>query len=119
MSSPEEIFQNDAKFIHDNVTRDTELSRQLNEVLEEGDVEKILAIFALRRSGFQQASELMKKKSLTIGAQAYVNQMKAESELQYKAYVLENSLREQMNSLISRIEKLEDYMMKIKEFRQE
>lgn len=30
MSGPEEIDQNDAKFIHDNITRDTELIRQLN-----------------------------------------------------------------------------------------
>ena len=61
MSSPEEISQNDAKFIHDNVTRDTELKTQRNEVKKEGDVEKILAIYSLRRTGFQQSSELTEK----------------------------------------------------------
>jgi hypothetical protein len=61
MSGSEEIAQNDNKFVHDNLTRDTELIRQLNEVKEEGDVEKILAIYLLRRTGFQQASELIEK----------------------------------------------------------
>jgi len=119
MSSPEEIAQNDAKFIHDNVTRDTELIRQLNEVKNEGDVEKILAIYLLRRTGFQQASELIEKIPLSISAQAYVNQMKAEMEVQFKIYVLEDSLNDQLTSLTTRIENLESDMKKVKEFHPE
>lgn len=107
MSSPEEITQNDAKFIHDNITRDTELTRQLIEVKEEGDIEKILAIYSLRRSGFQQASELIEKIPLSICAQAYVNQMKSEMEMQFEMYVLENSLKDKITSLTTRIETLE------------
>ncbi|MFI5405804.1 MAG: hypothetical protein ACHQ1D_04740 [Nitrososphaerales archaeon] len=119
MSGFEEISQNDAKFIHDNVTRDTELIRQLNEVKNEGDVEKILAIYSLRSTGFQQASELIEKIPLSIGAQAYVNQMKAEMEMQFKMYVLENSLKDQFTSLTTRIESLEADMKKVKEFHPE
>ena len=106
MSGFEEIAQNDAKFIHDNVTRDTELTRQLNELKEE-DVEKILMIYSLRRTGFQQTLELIEKIPLSIGAQAYVNQMKAEMEMQFKIYVLENCLKDQLASLTARIEALE------------
>jgi hypothetical protein len=116
MSGFGEISQNDAKFIHDNVTRDTELLRQLNEVKNEGDVEKVLAIYLLRSTGFQQASELIQKIPLSIGAQAYVNQMKAEMEMQFKMYVLENSLKDQFTSLTTRIESLEADMKKVKEF---
>jgi hypothetical protein len=116
MSGFKEISQNDAKFIHDNVTRDTELLRQLNEVKNEGDVEKVLAIYLLRSTGFQQASELIQKIPLSIGAQAYVNQMKAEMEMQFKMYVLENSLKDQFTSLTTRIESLEADMKKVKEF---
>jgi hypothetical protein len=119
MSSPEEITQNDAKFIHDSVTRDTELIRQLNEVKEKGDVEKILAIYSLRRTGFQQASELIEKVPLSVGAQAYVNQMKAEMEMQFKMYILENSLKDQFTSLTTRIEILEADIRKVKEFHPE
>lgn len=119
MSGFEEISQNDAKFIHDNVTRDTELIRQLNEVKNEGDVEKILAIYSLRSTGFQQASELIEKIPLSIGAQAYVNQMKAEMEMQFKMYVLENSLKDQFTSLTTRIESLEADMKKVKVFHPE
>lgn len=115
MSSPEELNQNDAKFIHDNLTRDNELLRQLNEVLKEGDVEKVLAIFELRRVGFQRSSELARKISLSIGAQAYVNQRKAEMETQYRIYIHENSMKDQITGLISRIEKLESNLRKVKE----
>jgi hypothetical protein len=119
MSSPEEITQNDDKFIHDNVTRDTELIRQLNEVKEKGDLEKILAIYSLRRTGFQQASELIEKTPPSVGAQAYVNQMKAEMEMQFKIYILENSLKDHINSLTTRIVNLEADMKKVKEFHPE
>jgi hypothetical protein len=108
MSSFEETIQNDSQFIQDNVTRDTELIKQLNEVKEEGETEKVLAIYELRRIGFQRASELIEKVSLSFGAQAYVNQMRAEMEMDFRIYVLENSIKDQITSLKVRIATLED-----------
>jgi hypothetical protein len=116
MFSPEEIAQNDAKFIQDNITRDSELLRQLNEVNSEGDVEKVLAIYELRRTGFQQALELVERIPLSIGAQAYVNQMNAEMELQFKIFVLENFMKDTVRSLTDRISNLEAKMKNVKDF---
>lgn len=114
MTSSKELSENDVKFIHDNVTRDSELIKQL-EVLHEGDDEKVLAIYHLRRIGFQQASELVKNIPLSIGAQAYVNQMKTEMEMHFKLYLLEKSLKDQFANLTTRIEALEADMKKVKE----
>ena len=114
MSDPEEIAQNDIKFIQENKTRDSELLRQLNEVIMEGEFEKALAIYELRRTGFQQALELVEKVPLSMGAQAYVNQMKTEMEMQFKIYVLEKSLGDNIKSLTTRIQNLEMDMKKSK-----
>lgn len=118
MSHSEEIAQNDAKFLEDNVTRDSELLRQLNEVKGEGDIEKVLAIYELRRTGFQQALELIERIPLSIGARAYVNQMKAEMEMQFKLYILENSLNDSINNLTNRIANLETNLKKVIDFDQ-
>lgn len=115
MTSSEELSDNDEKFIHDNITRDSELTKQLDEVLEEGDGEKVLAIFHLRRTGFQQSLELIKNIPLSLGAQAYVKQMKAEMEMHFKLYLLENSLENRLASLTSKIEGIEADMKKVKE----
>jgi hypothetical protein len=45
--------------------------------------------------------------------------MKAEMEMQFKMYILENSLNEQITSLTTRIESLEANMKKVKEFHPE
>ena len=45
--------------------------------------------------------------------------MKAEMEMQFKMYVLENSLKDQFTSLTTRIESLEADMKKVKEFHPE
>ncbi|HKR72717.1 MAG TPA: hypothetical protein VJR94_01255 [Candidatus Nitrosocosmicus sp.] len=116
MSNPEEIAQNDIKFIQDNITRDSELLRQLNEVIVEGDIEKVLAIYELRKTGFQQTLELVEKVPISIGAQAFVNQMKSEMEMQYKMYVLEKSLGDKIRSLATRIQNLEMDMKHVKDF---
>jgi hypothetical protein len=116
MSYSEEITKNDVKFIQDNITRDSELLRQLNEVNGEGDVEKVLAIYELRRTGFQQALDLVEKVPLSIAAQAYVNQMKTEMEMQFKMYNLEKSLGDKIRSLTIRIQNLEAEMKKVKDF---
>lgn len=79
----------------------------------------VLTIYSLRSTGLQQASELIEKIPLSIGAQAYVNQMKAEMEMQFKIYVLENSLKDQITSLTTKIQSLEADMRKVNEFNPE
>jgi hypothetical protein len=114
MASSDEITQNDVKFIHDNVTRDAELTRQLDEVYKEGDIEKVLAIYSLRRTGFQQASELIGKIPLSMEAKMFINQMKTDVEIQFKIFILENSIKKQFASLTTRIEALEADMKEAK-----
>jgi hypothetical protein len=119
MSSSDEITQNDAKFIHDNVTRDAELTRQLDEVYKEGEIGKIMAIYSLRRTGFQQASELIGKIPLSIEAKMFINQMKADMEMQFKIFLLENSMKEQFAFMTTKIDSLEAELKKLKEFHSE
>lgn len=45
--------------------------------------------------------------------------MKAEMEVEYKIYVLKNSLKDQITSLTTRIESLEADMKKVQEFHPE